>query len=428
MKELLALALPAAASALLNNTFRVIDQYAAGSLGTAAQGAIGSSAFVLIGLFGLQMCVGGGVGPLVGRATGAGDMALRARAFGNAVTGSVIVAIVLALLLWPATPLLVGMLGLTGETAANAVVFLRWIAAGGALIGLLPVLDAALVATGRTGLMFGLQATAALLNFVLNPLFIHTLGLGVAGAALATVVGRGVPALIGLMLVGQLFRPRLQDFVPDATLLRMLRIGSAVSVNILAYALVYWALLRVVISPLGLNAATGIGFSALEGITYPIFLGLSLGVSSLVSRRLGAGQPEAAAQVARVAFPLASGLGVTAGLVFWFGARPLCGIFTHDPVVLEQAIIYARVLAFSQLAVSWEALAEGVLLGAGDSKTVFRWSAPLNTLRVPLGWFLAMVLGFGAPGLWWAINLTSYAKALGKGWSAWSGAWKVVRV
>jgi multidrug resistance protein, MATE family len=283
------------------------------------------------------------------------------------------------------------------------------------------------VAMGRTGMMMGLQGLAAALNLGLNVLFIQRMGMGVEGAALATVLSRVVTSSLGVGVVWRLIGLRIAT---DDTLRRLLRVGGPIALNYFAYAGVYFALLRTTISPLGpeVNAALGIGFSALEGVTYPMFLGLSVAVSSVVGRRLGAGEPEEARRAAVLALPLSTGMGVAAGLVFWFGAAPLCGLFSEDPVALREAVLYARVLAFSQLAVSWEAHAEGVLGGAGDSRAMFWLGMPFNVLRVPLAWALAFPVGWGAAGVWWAINATSYLKAIAKGVAAARGGWVRVRV
>ena len=78
-------------------------------------------------------------------------------------------------------------------------------------------------------------------------------------------------------------------------------------------------------------------------------------------------------------------------------------------MTLEQAVLYARILALSQVFVAWEAMAEGVLGGAGDNKSVFWSSFPCNLARIPLAIWLSA--SWGAMGIWWAINLTTYAKA-----------------
>lgn len=423
------LAIPAAASALLNNAFRVIDQQAAGSIGTSAQAAIGSCTFVLIGAYAVHDLAAAGASPLLGRATGAENPEERRRVFGSALLLAGLAGLLLSAFVVPAAPLLAQLLGLTGPTAADATTFLRTLAIFALPTCLFPLVDATFVSMGRTRTMMVLQFAAAILNAALNPLLIHQFGLGVAGAALATAAARTFCVSIGLYVLAREIGLKRSDLqLTEAR--RIIRIGSPVSLNILFYAMVYWALLHVAISPLGpsVNAALGIGFSALEGVSYPCFLGLSLAVSSIVSRRLGAREPEQAVRAGTLALPVTTVLGLLVGMVFYFGAAPLCGFFTKDPAVLTVAIGYAQTLAISQVCVAWEALAEGILLGSGDTRTVFRWSVPINLLRVPLAWLFAFPLGMGAPGVWWAINLTSLTKALGKGAAALRGDWQRIRL
>lgn len=427
---LLRLALPAAASVILNNAYWVIDQYAAQWIGVPAQAAIGSVTFVLILFFAVYSLVSAGAGPLVARATGAGDAELRRRVFGR----SLLAAVLLGLVVLGASGLGAGpiasVLGLSGQTHAEASTYIRWLALSGLGITLAPLVDAVLIALGRTRQMMVLQLVATALNAVLNWWLIVELGLGIRGAALASGISRGVAVIFGLVVLWREIRPAASDLSWGPEVRRVGRIGLPIAMNTAAYALVYWALLRWAISPLGpaVNAALGIGFSALEGFTWPLFHGLSLGVASLVGRHLGAGQPEEARRAVRLGFPLATVAGLAAGLGFYLGAEVLCGAFTDDPEVLAQAVLYARVLAFSQLFVAWEALSEGTLGGAGATRAVFWWSAPLNVLRVPLAWALAGPLGLGAVGVWWAINLTTYAKALGKGRAVVRGDWATVEV
>lgn len=430
LKRLLALALPAAISVLLTNAFKMIDQFAVQWLGVDAQAAVGSCTFVLIGMFAVYALISAGTGPLVARATGAGDDSLRRRIIGNAFGGSALLGLGVLIASGLGAPWIAATVGLDKGTAAQAVTYLRWLAVFGFPLVLAPVIDAVFIAIGRTGVVMILQLIATVLNVILNPLFIYTLDFGIGGAALATGLSRGVSVLLGLFLIWRKFAPTLGDLYPDSTLLRIIRIGMPISWGTALYAFVYWALLSFAISPLGpeVNAALGIGFSALEGFTWPIFWGISLAVASLVGRYLGAQRYDQARLTVRLALPMATGVGSLAALIFWFGAKPLCDLFTDDPEVLREAVQYARILAFSQVFVAYEALAGGVLEGAGDTRTVLYWSAPMNLLRVPLGWALSIPLGFGSAGVWWIINLTTLCKAAGLWAAVRRGRWQTITV
>ena len=75
--------------------------------------------------------------------------------------------------------------------------------------------------------------------------------------------------------------------------------------------------------------------------------------------------------------------------------------------------------------VALEALEEGILGGAGDTRAVFWGSVPYNLARVPLAWYASASagLGLGAAGIWWTINVTTGLKALVKGVSVIGGRW-----
>ncbi|MGR9105773.1 MAG: MATE family efflux transporter [Gammaproteobacteria bacterium] len=430
LADLLRLSIPAVASVLLNNAFKVIDQFSVQWLGKEAQAAVGSCTFVLIGVFAIYSMIAAGTGPLVARTTGARDFAGRRRIIGNALIGALVIGLVVLLLLGFGAPSICRGLGLREEVLPLATEYLEWLAICGFPLVVAPLIDAVFIAVGRSVLVMGLQLTATILNLGLNPVFIYHLEYGIAGAAIATGISRGVSVTIGFYLLWREFRPAPADFRVGRSLHRIIRIGLPLSWGIAIFALVYWALLKVAVSPLGsaVNAALGIGFSALEGFTWPVFWGLSLGVASLIGRYLGAERPDQALRTIRLAFPLMTALGLSAALLFWFGAKPLCGLFSEDPEVLREAVLYARVLAFSQLFVAYESLAEAVLEGSGDTRPILLWSAPWNIMRVPLSWYFAIHLGMGPAGIWWVINVTTMVKATGKWWVVRRGRWQTIRV
>jgi MATE family multidrug resistance protein len=191
------------------------------------------------------------------------------------------------------------------------------------------------------------------------------------------------------------------------------------------YGGVYWVMLEVAVSPLGpaVNAALGIGWSALEGLSWPLFHGVSLATASIVGRRLGARDPAGARRAAALSLLPTAALGLVAtGLFVGFGDT-VTRWFASDPEVHAAASAYAYIVGLSQLFVALEATAEGVLAGAGDTRAVFWSGTPLNVARAPLAWYAAIALGTGGTGIWWVITGTTVGKAVIKLALVARGAW-----
>ena len=421
--SLLSLVIPSVLSSLLNNAYRIIDQYSIQWIGMEAQAAMGSSTFILIAAFSLFLFIAGGVAPLVGRATGAGNTKEVEEIVGQSLTTTTIVSLIYCAVLVISAPWLSDLVGLEAEAGELMATYLRWLGLTGFFIAYGPLIDSIYIAVGNTKFPMFLQLISTIMNAILNWIFIYEFGWGIAGAAVASGLSRAVVSIVGIWYIVKEFAPNYNGF---SHVRRMLRIGTPISMGILSYALVYWVILRVAIAPLGepVNAALGIGFSALEGVSWPIFAGVMMATISLISRQLGAKDFEGVERTLKLTFPLSTILGIVVSLVFWFGGEYICGLFTNDPIVLEQAVIYAHILAFSQIFVAWEVLSEGILEGAGDTKTVFWLSLPINLARIPLAWFLAIYLGWNAFGIWWAINITTYIKTLWKMYFVYRGRWK----
>lgn len=425
-KNLIYLTFPAALSAMLNNAYRVVDQYAVQWLGVDAQAAIASCTFVLIGFFAFFSIFSSGAIALVSRAVGSGNSYEQKRLIGNALIASLLAGIIILTVSGMLAPWTAHSLGLQNDLAKQAETYLRWHALYCLPQAVMPTLDAIFIAYGRTKIVLLLQITASVLNFVLNPVCIYVLNFGIGGAAMATGISEAVAVVVGLLLLPRVTNFNNKNFCLDAYAIRIIKVGLPMCWGTLVFAGVYWALLRWVISPLGssVNAALGIGFSVLEGFTWPVFWGFSMGIASIVGRCLGAGELAKAKQAIQIAFRLVTLFGLLATSMFWWGGEVLSGLFTSDAEVLKQAVLYAQVLALSQLFVAYEALAEGILSGAGKTKAIFYWSAPLNIMRIPCCWLFAIHYGYGAAAVWWVINLSTFLKALGKWGTVISGRWQ----
>ena len=148
----------------------------------------------------------------------------------------------------------------------------------------------------------------------------------------------------------------------------------------------------------------------------------------MIGRQLGAKEYESLNETIKKGGILCTGMGFTTMLVFLFAAEEICTQFTKSESGLEQAVLYAHILAFSQIFVALEAMAEGVLSGAGDNKRLFWLSAPFNIARIPLAYFFCFTMGGQAAGIWWAINITTYLKCALKWQAVYKGKWRTLEL
>jgi putative MATE family efflux protein len=420
-REVLQLAWPATLSFLLNNAFRINDQFWVQRLGPDAQAAVGASTFVLIMNFALFFMAAGGALALVSHATGAGDHSKRDTIIRHSFLFAIGTGIVLSIVGASTSGTITSLLGMEGRAAEYAEVYLRTLYLGLVPMALLPVLNSVFIGLGNTRVPLLMQITSVVVNFVLNPFLIYGIwsfeGLGMAGAALATCISRTLAVALGLVLLVRAYRVHLLGRMRTsfALLGQLARVGAPTSFSIAIYAGVYWMLMAFVISKLGREVVAGglgIGFNVFEGISFPFFLGVGVACSSLVGRNLGAGRMDLLLESVKSSRRIGGLIGVCMSGLFMIGGPLIAPLFTSDEAVLAESLLYVRVLAFSQLFVAFEVVNERVLLGSGHTRPILWISVPLNLLRIPLAWFLAIGLGWTALGVWWAINVTSLIKAV----------------
>lgn len=432
VRDVLRLAWPSMLSFLCNSAYRVNDQFWVQWLGPDAQAALAASIYLMILNFSLYFVAVSGALALVARATGARDEPERDAVVRHALALGAGLAMVLTVLGTSLAPRIGPWLGLPETAAGLAGEYLGTMYVFCLPLALAPIVDTIFIGMGNTAIPLALQLVAIATNFALNPLLIYGAGpvegLGIGGAALATCLSRAIAVALGLVVLRRRFGVRwTSGFAPSAKrFLALMRIGLPSAASIAFYSAVYFALLRLVLSTLDrdVTAALGIGFNAFEGVSFPAFLGVAVAGSSIVGRQLGARAPELARAAVGSVRRLELLLGCAATILFVVAGPWLVPLLTQDAGVAREAVLYLRVLALSQIFVALEAGNEKVLLGAGHTLPILCISVPGNLLRVPLAWWLAVHLGVGAAGVWWAITASTILKAAALHWTVERGGWR----
>lgn len=434
VRALLALAVPIVFANLLQTAYQLIDTFWVGRLGAAAVAAVSLSfpvLFFLISL-GLGLAIAGTI--LVAQYTGRGDRAQVNHVAAQALVGVLVISVVLAVAGGLGSYWIVWFLGAKTDVLPLATVYLRVSFAGLPFLFAYVIFQSLMRGVGDARTPLYIVTGTVVLNFALDPLFILGLGpmpaLGVAGAALATVITQGLAAVVGLWMLfsgryGIALRAR--HLIPDiATLWRLLRLGapSAIEQSTRALGLM---LMTILVAGFGTHtlAAYGIGTRILSFVIIPA-LGLSQATSALVGQNVGAARVHRAERTAwlsaLIAFVVLSAIGL---LAFLF-AMPIVRAFVpKSPAVIAQGSLFVQITAFSYGLIGAQQVITGAFRGSGN--TVIAMTIALVSLWVlqfPLAWLLSTHAGLGATGIWIAYpvqnTITAVIAAI---WFA-RGGWK----
>lgn len=410
-KHLLVFALPMFLGNLLQALYSTVDSIWVGRfLGPHALGAVSVSMPIAFGLVSMVMGLAVATTAMVAQSRGAGDeVAVR-----RITTNSVILMALLGLLLSFVGVLLrypmLRLINTPPEIAKEAGTYLGIYLAGTFFSFLYNVASAVLRGLGdsRTPMIYLMWAVVT--NIVLDPICILGVGplppLGVAGAALATVVAQGISAFFSiwhLVLHTNVLRVnRAEGPMLDRQLtLQTLRIGLPAGIQ---QTLVSFAGLAVnsVINSFGPAVVAGAGAaSRLDQFAFMPAFSISMSVSALVGQNLGAGRSERVREVVYWSALLGAAITGVVSIVVLSAPEALLRMFTTDPEVLAEGSLYLRVMGYAYIPFALMFVMTGVLRGAGDTiPTVFTTLGSLWLVRVPLVRYLSGPGGLGTRGLW----------------------------
>jgi putative MATE family efflux protein len=411
---ILKFALPAVAATLLMTLFASVDAFWVGrKLGPSAQAAVSTSLFYVWMAVALAEMVGVGLTAVAARRHGEGRHEEARKVSGDAIIFAVGLGILVAVAGLLTLPQLFAFLGTSPEVSALGQRYLGTYLLGLPLIYGFFAVDATFRASGDTRTPLILLITSVGVTLVIDPLMILGLAgfpkLGIAGAAIATIVTRGLVFVLGCIIAARRNLVKVGR-ISRASIVAVCRIGLPTAVTGIVFSIIYVGIARIA-TPFGTPALAALGIGhRVESWVFMVGVGFGAATAAIVGQNLGAGRPDRAARAGWIAAGYCSILGVASFASQILAPEWLAGIFSTDPGVIREATIYLRIAAISQLAVSLEMVLEGALGGAGDTVPPMLASTTLSVLRIPLAAFAAT--RWGVAGIWWVIALTACGRAL----------------
>lgn len=417
--ELWRLSWPVAMENLLNMSLIWVDSIIINhKLGTESFAAIQMSGQILNIITLIMAVVATGASIVIAHQVGARQREEAGQTASQSIGLGVLVSLALGALVYVAAPLLLRVLGAQAGVLSLGVVFMRTIAAFMPAMAMLAIFGAILRAGGDTRGPMVVTLLVNILNAGLNYLFVYGTpavaiaglsipalggGMGLFGSATGTSLARVVGALLMLwMLLRRSEVPirlaRAFKFRAE-TVMRVARLGLPGAAEFISYQGSQFAM-TMIIATLGtaVVAARGIA-NQTEAFTYVPAGAAAMAASILVGQLMGAKQRDDAVAMGRRAIIWGAGLMFSLAMVLFAFPRPIAGVFTQDPAVLDVAVSALRISSLYKAGQAVNIICGGIFRGAGNPQ----WPTMLTTIgtwsiTVPLA-FLLVRLGYGLPGV-----------------------------
>lgn len=431
------LSVPMVLELVLESTFAVVDIYFVGKLGSSAVATVGLTETYLFLLYSIAMGLAMAVTAIVARRVGEGRREEAGLTAVQAILIAVLVSVPFSLAGIFFAQDLLRLMGADPWAIEHGYRYTQWMLGGNAVVMLLFVINAVFRGAGDAAIAMRVLWLANGLNIVLDPILIFGWGpipaMGIEGAAIATNIGRGAGVLLQLWVLfrgGKHIRVLAAHLSWQGAILLNIVRTSLGGVGQMVVAMTAWIFLMRILA--------GIGSEAVAAATIVIRLmmftlmpawGMSNAAATLVGQNLGAAQPaRAEASVWRIgAYNMVFMLGVS--VLFFVFSAPLVAIFSDDPEVIAIGAQWLRILSYSYFVYGWWMVAVQAFNGAGDTVTptrinlVFFW-----LIQIPLAWALAVWLGWGHAGVFWAVFFSETSVGLFTLWLFSRGGWKSKQV
>lgn len=431
------LAVPMVLELVLESTFAVVDIWFVARLGASAVATVGLTETFLFLLYAIGIGLAMAVTAVVARRTGEGEREAAALSAAQAIWIAVLASLPFAVVGIVFARELLQLMGADAWTLTHGVRYLQWMLGTNVVLMLLFVCNAIFRGAGDAAVAMRVLWVANGVNIVLDPILIFGLGpipaMGVEGAAIATVIGRGTGVAMQLWMLlrgSQHIRVARAHFALQAGALWHIVRTSIGGIGQMIVAMTAWIFLMRILAAVGSEAVAGATIAIrLMMFTLMPAWGMSNAAATLVGQNLGAGEPgRAEAAVWRIGW-YNMVFTVAVSVVFFLFPRELMGLFTREQPVVDIGAEWLRILSYSYFVYGWWMVSVQAFNGAGDTVTptkinlVFFW-----LIQIPLAWLLALQLDLQATGVFWAVFVSETSVGLFTLWLFTRGKWKAVRV
>jgi len=372
LPALLRFALPVLLALLLQAMYGAVDLQVVGRFGTAADiSAVSTGSQIMQTVTTVITGLAMGITVLLGQKIGEGKRAEAGEVVGGGICLFAVLALAVTGALLAAAPWLAAVMQAPADAFAGTVRYVRLCSAGGVFIVAYNLVGSIFRGVGDSKLPLFTVAVACVLNIAGDAALVGGCGMGVAGAAIATVFAQGVSVALSLVLLRRRQLPfsmaRSAVRFNRAVTGKILRLGTPVALQDLLVSISFLAIIAIA-NAMGVTASAGVGVA--EKLCAFVMLVPSAymqSMSAFVAQNVGAGREDRARRAlwAGVLSSLACGVVMAWGA--FFHGDLLAGLFAEDAAVVAAAWEYLKAYAIDCLLTSFLFCFVGYFNGRGQT-------------------------------------------------------------
>lgn len=403
---ILAFAIPAIISNLVSSLYNIIDQIfigqAVGMLGNAATNVTFPLTTVVVGI---SLLIGIGSASNFNLEMGRQNEEKAKKFIGNGITYLVIAGVLLTIITLIYLEPLVLLFGATENVLPYALTYTRVTALGFPFMVMIIGGGQFIRSDGSPKYAMFTTLTGAIINIFLNPLFIFTFNLGIAGAAMATIVGQGISAFLIFRYFKNFNTVTLEksDFIPSPIFLKaIVALGAASALNQMALALVQTVMNNTLshygaLSQYGADiplAVVGI-ITKVNTLYYGLLIGIAQGTQPIYGYNYGAQDYKRVKETLFMAIKIVVGIGIVTFGAFQIFPRQIISIFGKgNELYYDFGVRYLKIFLFFTIFNGIQLITSSFFTAIGkSSRGIFLSLTRQVIFLLPLVVFLPRVFG-----------------------------------
>ncbi len=436
-KAILMLAIPMVFEMFMESLFALVDAFFVARISVDAIAAVGMTESCLTIVYSLAWGLSMGVTALVARRIGEENRRGAADGAMQAIILGVLFSIFISLIGIFYSKKLLLFMGASPAIIKTGLGYIQWMLGGNIVIMLLYLINGIFRGAGDAAIAMRALWISNGINIIIDPILIFGVGpipaMGVEGAGIATVIGRGIGVVYQLyhLLKGsgkvQLFISRI--IIQWDVILKIVKLSTGGTAQFII-ASASWIFLMKIISSFGSEAVAGYTL-AIRIIVFTILpsWGMANAAATMVGQNLGASKPDRAEKaVYRTGFFNVLFM-ICIMMLFLVFAESLMRIFTQEALVIHYGKLCLQIVSLGYAFYGYGMIMAQAFNGAGDTRT----PTLLNffafwCFQIPFAYFLAIVLKMEAAGVFTAIVVAESLLAVSAVLIFRRGKWKQTKV